>query len=346
MKRVRYGIIGCGAIGTRRHIPECAANPRAQLVAVCDAVLERARQQAEKYGAEAYSDHRKMLKRDDLDAVVVCGPNYLHAPMSIDALKSGRHVLCEKPMATNRREGKAMIEAAKKARKYLMVGHNQRLMPPHVKAKQILDSGRLGKVLAFRTCFKHPGPETWAVDGMRSWFFLKAKAVMGVTGDLGVHKADLLRWLLGEEITEVGGTITTIDKRYLNGKMIDIDDNAIIYMRSARGVIGSMEVSWTSYGTEDNSTILYCQNGVMNIGTDPTYGVIVTYKDRTRELHQVGAMASNVKQTTSGVIDTFTDCILKRKAPSIDGTEGYRSMNVILTAMEAAARGRTLKIRN
>ncbi|MCC6680867.1 MAG: Gfo/Idh/MocA family oxidoreductase [Phycisphaeraceae bacterium] len=346
MKRVRYGIIGCGAIGTRRHIPECVANPKAQLAAVCDVVLERAQRQAQKHGAEAYSDYRRMLKRDDLDAVVVCGPNYLHAPMSIAALKSGRHVLCEKPMATTRREGKAMIEAAKKARKYLMVGQNQRLMPAHVKAKQILDSGRVGKVLAFRTCFKHPGPETWAVDGMRSWFFNKDQAVMGVTGDLGVHKADLMRWLLGEEFVEVGGTITTIDKRYDNGRMIDVDDNAIISLRSARGVIGSMEVSWTSYGTEDNSTVLYCQKAVMTLGGDPNYGVMVTYKDRTRELHQVGAMASNLKQTSSGMIDTFTDCILKGKAPSIDGKQGYRSMNVILTAMEAAARGRTVKVRN
>ncbi|MEX2214308.1 MAG: Gfo/Idh/MocA family oxidoreductase [Phycisphaeraceae bacterium] len=342
---VKYAIIGCGAIGQRRHIPECHANPDSVVAALCDPNAARVEQLAAQYGCQAFTDHKKMLKKGDIDAVVVCGPNFVHAPQSIDALKAGKHVLCEKPMSTTRAEAKKMIATAKAAKKYLMIGLNQRLMPPHVRAKEILATGKLGKVLAFRTAFQHPGPEGWSVDGAKSWFFSKGSAFMGVTGDLGVHKADLMRWLLGQEFTEVGGFITTLDKKSPDGKLIPLDDNAYLTLKTSKGIVGSMILSWTNYGDEENYTVLMCENGVLKLGTDPTYGVIVDYKNGERELHKVGAISTNTKQVASGIIDSFTAAILKGKAPEIDGFEGYQSLNVILTAMDAAKAGKTLKIK-
>jgi predicted dehydrogenase len=344
-KQVRYGIIGCGAIGQRRHMPECAANPKSAVAALCDPVEDRVKQLAEGYGAQPFTDYKKMLKSAEVDAVVVCGPNSLHAKQSIDALRAGKHVLCEKPMATTRNDAKKMIEEAKKAKRFLMIGQNQRLMPPHVRAKEILQQGRLGKVLAFRTAFKHPGPDGWSVDGAKSWFFNTRAAVMGATGDLGVHKADLMRWLLGQEFAEVGGFIATQDKKDPAGKPIGLDDNAYITLKTTGGVIGSMIVSWTNYGEEENYTIVYCQNGVLKLGTDPDWGVIVEYGNGDRERHKVGEISTNVKQVASGVIDAFTDSILSNKKPQIDGMEGFRSLDVILTAMEAAKKGRVMKIK-
>ena len=343
MKTVRYGVIGCGAIAQRRHIPEAVLCPKAEVIAVADPVKGRANEVGDPIGAAAYTDYKEMLKSEELDAVVVCGPNRDHAPMSIDSFKAGLHVLVEKPMATTRVEAKKMIAAAKQARKYLMVGMNQRLMPVHVKAKQILDSGRVGKPIAFETTFKHRGPDGWSVDGIKSWFFKKVPAVMGVTGDLGVHKADLMRWMLGEEFAEVGGQITTLDKR-IGNKLIPLDDNAFLTLRSRSGVVGSMNISWTNYGGEDNGTTLFCSKGVIKIGKDPEYGVVVDYRNGERELHQVGATASNTQQVASGIVDSFTESILKRRKPEIDGMEGYRALDVILTAMEAAKTGRFKKI--
>jgi predicted dehydrogenase len=341
---VTYGVIGCGAIAQRRHLPECAANPNSKVGAVADPVKERVEDIAAKYGATPYTDYKEMLNDPALHAIVVCGPNTLHASQSIEALQAGKHVLCEKPMATTREEAKAMMEAAKKARKYLMIGLNQRLMPPHIRAKQILRSGKLGKVLAFRTAFKHPGPEGWSVEGAKSWFFKKGVASMGVTGDLGVHKADLLRWLLGQKFTEVGGFVSTLDKKDEKGKLIDIDDNAYLTLKTSGGIIGSMILSWTNYGAEENYTVLYCEKGVLSLGVDPVFGVIVNYRNGDKEMHKVGEMSTNVKQVPSGVIDLFTQSILTRKPPEIDGMEGYNSLNVILTAMEAAAQGKIAKI--
>ncbi len=342
---VRYGIIGCGAIGQRRHLPECHDNPKSVVGALCDPVKGRAASLAETYGGEAYTDYKKMLKNAKLDAVVVCGPNALHASQTIDALRAGMHVLCEKPMATTRADAKKMISTARKARKYLMIGQNQRLMPPHVRAKEILKRGKLGKVLAFRTAFKHSGPEGWSVDGASSWFFKKSSAIMGTTGDLGVHKADLMRWLLDEEFEQVGGFITTRDKRDAKGKLIPLDDNAYLTLRTQSGVVGSMILSWTNYGSEENYTILYCSKGVLRLGDDPEFGVVVEYANGDLEKHKVGEIATNVKQVASGIIDSFTDSISRKKAPEIDGYEGYQSLNVILTAMDAAKQKKVLKIR-
>lgn len=341
---VKYGVIGCGAIAQRRHIPECIANPDSKLVALADPMKERVEELAEKYGVKGYTDYKEMLKDPNIDAIVVAGPNSLHAQQSIDALNAGKHVLCEKPMATTREDATAMLDAAKKNKKFLMIGLNQRLMPAHAKAKKILESGALGNVLSFRTAFQHPGPEGWSVDAGKSWFFKKGQAFMGVTGDLGVHKADLLRWLLGQEFSEVTGVLSTLDKRDPEGNLIELDDNAYLVLKTTGGILGSMILSWTNYGAEENYTVLLCQNGVMSLGTDPTYGVIVDYRNGERELYKVGEMSTNTKQVASGIIDALTRSITTNTPPAIDGVEGYKSLDIILTAMEAAKEGKTKKI--
>jgi predicted dehydrogenase len=346
---VNVAVIGCGAIGQRRHIPEAAANANAKLVAVVDINKPRAEEVAKEYNTKPFTDHKEMLRAlgDEVEAVVVGTPNYLHAQQTIDALNAGKHVLVEKPMAATREEAKAMIKAAEKVKKFLMVGQNQRLMPPHVKAKEILDAGKLGKPLAFQTTFKHPGPEGWSLDGAKSWFFRKNEAVMGVTGDLGVHKADLMRFLLGQEFVEVNGFLATMDKKDEKGKPIGLDDNAFLTLKTNAGVIGSMTISWTNYGGfEDNGTTIYCQHGVLRIGEDPKFGIVVGYRAGGREFHELGEIATNTRQTNSGVMDMFVRSIITKEPPPIDGMEGYRSLDVIITAMEAAAQGKTLKIAN
>ena len=346
-KPIKYGFIACGSIMQHRHLPECHQNPRSQIVAVVDPVEDRARSTAEKYQATAYFDHKTMLAEAEVDAVVVGSPNALHAPHTIDAFKAGKHVLCEKPMAGTVKEAKAMIAAADKAGKYLMIGMNQRLMPPHVKAKEILDRGDLGKVLTFETNFKHAGPDGWSIDGAKSWFFKKDLAIMGVNGDLGIHKADLMRYLLGEEFTHVGGFVTTLDKKQPGtDKPIGVDDNAFLTLQTASGIIGSIHISWTNYGRiNDNGTLLYCEKGAMRIGMDDTYGVMVDYRDGRKERYVVGAMATNEKQVASGIIDSFTDCILDNKPPTINGNEGLRALTIITTAIDASKENTTKKIR-
>ena len=338
---VKYVCIGCGAIAQRRHLPEIVANPHAELLAVCDVLPDRAKEIAEKFGAKQhFTDHKKMIAEVDCDVVVVATPNALHAPMTLDAFAAGRHVLVEKPMAGTRDEARSMIDAAKKAGKFLMIGMNQRLDPAHVRAKEVLDGGKLGKVLAFETNFKHPGPDGWSVDGAKSWFFKPDLAVMGVCGDLGIHKADLMRYLLGEEFDKVGGFVVTQDKTTPDGSKLALDDNAFLELKTDKGTIGSIHISWTNYGRiEDNGTILFCENGVMRVGMDKEYGVMVDYQTGKRDRFTTGEMATNEKQVASGIVDAMTESVRNNTPPEIDGSEGFRALDVVLTGIEAAKEG-------
>src|SRR5699024_6641194 len=110
------------------------------------------------------------------------------------ALDAGCHVLCEKPMATSSAEAQAMIDAAEKSGRKLMIGHNQRFVASHRKARALIAAGEIGRIYSFRTTFGHGGPEGWSADGKNSWFFDKKRAFIGAMGDLGVHKADLVHY--------------------------------------------------------------------------------------------------------------------------------------------------------
>lgn len=339
MSKIKVAVIGCGSISKHRHIPEYASNSNVELVAFVDPIIERAQHYAELHGGKAYSNYVDMLKAEKVDAVSVCTPNYLHAEISIAAANAGAHVLVEKPMATTAAESEAMIEAAKKNGVFLMVGHNQRLMPPHVKAKEILETGKLGKVLTFRTSFGHPGPEGWSIDGRESWFFRKEEAIMGAMGDLGVHKSDLIRWLLDDEVAQVAAFVGTLHK-----EGTDVDDNATCLLRMKSGATGSLVASWTYYKGQDNSTVLWCENGVIKIDTDPNDQVIVELRNGTVERYKVGQVATNEKQTSSGVVDEFVTSILDNKPPRISGEEGYQALKVILAAFESEATGKIINL--
>lgn len=339
MSKIKVAVIGCGAIAQRRHVPEYANNEQVELVAFADPKIERAQEMADTHGGKAYASYEEILANEKIDAVSICTPNYLHAPMTIAFADAGVHVLVEKPMAVAEEEGQQMIEAARKNGVYLMVGHNQRLMPPHVKAKEILDSGRLGKVLTFRTAFGHPGPDAWSVDGRDSWFFEKDEAILGAMGDLGVHKSDFIRYLLSDEVAEVASFIGTLHK-----EGTEVDDNAACLLRMKSGAIGTLVASWTHYRGGDNSTVLWCENGVMKIGTVDGDEVIVELTNGTVETYKVGAMATNEKQVPSGVIDAFVESIQNQTPPSISGEEGLLSLKVILAAFESQATGQIVKL--
>ncbi|MDO7269753.1 Gfo/Idh/MocA family protein [Shouchella clausii] len=332
MSKLKVAVVGCGSIAIHRHVPEYAANPNVELVAFCDLNIEVAQKLADQYGVkQVYDSHEAMLKEAKMDAVSVCTQNVDHAQVSIDAANAGCHVLCEKPMATSIEEAQQMIDAAKANNVKLMIGHNQRLMPPHVKAKEILQSGKIGKPLTFKTTFGHGGPDAWSIQGKDTWFFQKDKAFVGAMGDLGVHKIDLMRWLFDEEVAEVAAFVETLDKD------ADVDDNATTLLRMENGAIGTMAASWTYYKGEDNTTSIYGEKGVLEIHDDPNVQVVVKLADGTIERYSVGAIATNEAggQVASGVIDEFVDAIANDRTPSITGESAMESLRTVLAALES-----------
>jgi UDP-N-acetylglucosamine 3-dehydrogenase len=341
MGQIKVGVVGCGSIAKHRHLPEYHLNRQAEIMAVCDIVEERAMDMAALYHAEAYTSYEDLLEHPEIEAVSVCTPNYLHAPISIAALKAGKHVLCEKPMAVSVEEAESMIEAAKKYGKKLMIGHNQRFVPSHQKARAFIAGGKAGKIYSFRTAFGHGGPEGWSADGKDSWFFRKSEDFIGAMGDLGVHKTDLIRYLLGEEITEVGAFVEASSK-----ENSDVDDTAVCILKTESGVIGTLAASWSYVSKEDNSTIIYAENAILRLEDDPVNSLIIQYKNGETLKYELGGIQTNEegRQTQSHVISAFIDSIAEDREPPVSGEEGLKSLRVVLSALESGESGKIVKL--
>ncbi|UFJ40818.1 Gfo/Idh/MocA family oxidoreductase [Brevibacillus humidisoli] len=342
---IHVAIIGCGSIAEFRHAPEYANNPHVTIAAFYDRNRERAEQLANRYGGRVVDDYREIMEDKTIDAISDCSSNETHHVISTLALQHGKHVLCEKPLAITLEHAAEIIRAQKESGKILMVGHNQRLSKAHQKAKQILQSGELGKVLSFQTNFGHRGPEHWsATKGSTTWFFDKQRSVLGVAGDLGIHKVDLIRYLLDDEFAEVTALQGVLDKKDGQGNPIAVCDNMVCLFRMTSGTMGTASFSWTYYGEEDNSTILYCQHGEMRIYADPTYPLEIVKPNGERIRYQLAAMQTNDNQTNSGVIDAFVDSIVMGAAPPISGEDGLIALRVVWAALESAERGIKLRI--
>lgn len=344
---IRVGIIGCGRIAQERHLPEYEENRDAQIAGVYDLNKDRAREIAEKYGAKAYASYEELLDDAQIDAVSVCSSNNTHAEISIAALNAGKHVLCEKPMAITYEECEAMVEAAKVNGKYLMIGQNQRLTKAHIKAKQMIEEGVIGRVITFRTTFGHGGPETWSIDpGKATWFFDRKKAAMGAMADLGIHKTDLIQFLLSQTVTETTARLMTLDKRDASGNLAGVDDNAICIYKMSGGAVGTMTASWTYYGAEDNSTVLYGTEGILRIYDDPDHAIVLVSKDGKRTEYDVESIQTNDNQTKSGVIDLFVDSIKRKVKPAISGESVLSAMRAVFASIESSEKGCTVTINN
>ena len=344
---LKVGIIGCGSIAKQRHGYEYFHNADVQIKGFYDLIAARAQALADLYGGSVYTDVDAMLADPEIDAVSVCMANAFHAEISIKALKAGKHVLCEKPMAVTMEQCEAMAAAARESGKRLMIGHNQRLAPAHRKAKELLTSGALGRVITFQSTFGHKGPEMWSMDkSANTWFFKKASASFGSMADLGIHKIDLMRYLIGSEITSVYSTMKVLDKKFPDGTPIEVDDNSVEILNFADGTMGTVTTSWTHYGEECNASVLYCEKGIMKLYADPQYSLKVVNADGTRVLYALDRLQTNddAQQASSGVIDEFVSAIEENRPSVLDAADVIRSMRAVFACLRSAEEGRLIAL--
>jgi len=339
---LRVGIVGCGTIAQRRHIPEFAANPHCKLTAFWSYTPGKAAKLAQQYDAVGYTDLDVFLD-SGLDVIAVCSTNATHAEITVKALDKGIHVLCEKPMATTMEECEAMVAAAKRSGKKLMIAQNQRFASVHQEARKRIAAGEIGNLLTFDSVYGHAGPEDW-LGSANPWFFDKEKSVFGCMADIGIHKTDLLHYLLGEPIVKVSAILRTMDKKYPNGELIAVDDNAFCLYQTASGIPGTLHVSWTLYGQENNSTRIYGTNGVLRLYDDPEHSLIFEHRDGSIERIAVDHLATNDEQNaggrvSTGVIDAFVDAVLFGKPTPASGEEAVKAMRVVFAAEESGRTG-------
>jgi predicted dehydrogenase len=255
-RKLRCGVVGTG-VG-RFHMNGYATHPGSELVAVCDLNVPEAKEFAEKSGAKhVFRDYRDMMAMEELDAVSIAVPNYLHARMTIAALKAGKHVLCEKPMATSLADAKAMVSAAKKAQKRLMIDMTMRFNGAHQALRRQIARGDLGKVYYAKSqMIRRKGmplvdhPRTGSM-GRGEWFVKKRLAGGGATVDIGVHMFDLVWWLIGapKPVSVLAAQFKElVPKRALTiGVKADVDDLAGAFVKFDTGQAIFVEVSWDAF---------------------------------------------------------------------------------------------------
>ena len=337
--KVKVAIIGCGSITEYRHAPEYANNPHAEIAAFYDPNRERALYMASKFGGRAATDLEEILEDERIDAISDCSTNEMHHIITSSALRHGKHVLCEKPMSITLEGAEQVIQAFRESGKILMIDHNQRLTKAHRKVREIIRSGEFGRVLTFKTNFGHKGPEYWSANKSAStWFFKKDRSAFGVAGDLGIHKLDLIRYLLDDEVGMISAFEGALHKKDENGNPIEVCDNMVCMIRMRSGALGTASFSWTYYGEEDNSTTLYCERGVIKIYASAEHQIEIAGIDGEKRNYVIEPIQTNDNQSNSGVIDAFISSIVENRSPLVTGEDGLRALQLVLAAQESATK--------
>jgi predicted dehydrogenase len=253
---LKFAIVGCGRIAQRHaeHISK-----KAQLTAVCDIVSEKADALAELYNAKAYYSLTDLLSAlDTFDVLAVCSPNGLHAEHSIDALQSGVHVVCEKPMALTVYDCGRMIQAAEKNNCRLFAIKQNRYNPPVAAVKQLIEEGKLGKINSIQlSCFWNRNEAYYA----NSW---KGTKMMdgGTLFTQFSHFIDLLYWMLGDVVE-----VKSMTGNYEHSNVIEFEDTGVVILRFANGAIGTVNYTVNSYNKNmEGSLTIFAEKGTVKIG--------------------------------------------------------------------------------
>ncbi len=267
--RLRAGIIGAGGIVREGHVP-ALRRAGVEVVAVSDPNRTRARRLAAALGIpHAFASHEQLLALDGLDLVTIGAPNAFHAPIALDAMRSGRHVLCEKPVATTSADARRMVAEAERRGVLLGVNQHKRFDPAARLMRDAVASGSLGDVyLADVRLSRQSG-----IPGYGSWFTRRELAGGGALFDIGVHMLDLALHLLGfPRVERVRGTLGAHlgprgiglsgwgDDRRTRGTF-DVDDTAIATITLVGGAIVRLHVAWASFGLEEERVTLHGTRG-------------------------------------------------------------------------------------
>jgi len=252
MKTVKVGIIGCGGIANGKHMPALAALNNVQMVAFCDIVGERAEKAAKEYGTEdakVYTDYKELLQDGSIDVIHVCTPNRSHSFITVDALHSGKHVMCEKPMAKTAAEAKKMLDAAKETGKKLTIGYQNRFRSDARYLKATCEEGALGEVYYAKAhAIRRRAVPTWGV------FLNEEEQGGGPLIDIGTHALDLTLWcmdnyqpkrVLGSVYHKLSDQTQTANAwGDWDPKEFTVEDSAFAMIQMENGATIMLESSW------------------------------------------------------------------------------------------------------
>ncbi|MFT8347535.1 Gfo/Idh/MocA family protein [Clostridium saccharoperbutylacetonicum] len=255
MKKLKIGFIGCGGIANGKHFPALSKlTDKVELVAFCDIVEERATESAKKYGtadAKVYTDYKELIKDESIDVIHVLTPNVSHSEITVASLESGKHVMCEKPMAINSAEAQLMLDAAKRTGKKLTIGYQNRFRSDSLETKEACANGELGDIyMAKAHAIRRRGVPTWGV------FPDKSKQGGGPLIDIGTHALDLTLWFMDNykpktvfgSVYQKLGTLEHGPEGNMFGpwdpKTYEVEDSAFGFIKMENGATIYLEAAW------------------------------------------------------------------------------------------------------
>ena len=351
MKKIKVGIIGVGGI-SEVHIAGYLRNPNVELYAFCDINEQRLKEKGEKYGiTRLFTDKNEMLKLKEIDAVSVCTWNCAHAECTIAALKAGKHVLCEKPMAMNAEEAEAMQKAAEESGKLLEIGFVRRFGNDCEIVKDFIDSGFFGDIYYARAMYtrRHGCPGGWFSDKKRSGG--------GPLIDLGVHVIDLVRYLAGcpRPVSVYGVTFDKLGNRpdvkmapgsWLAadaGNTSDVEDFATALIRFDNGFTVSIEASFDQNLPGEGTINLLGTKAGASLSPDlKMYTVMNGY---LADVQLDMPTALGFEGLFEKEIDHFVDCIVNGTKCIAPAEDGVILMKILTAIYESARTGHEVLIK-
>ena len=355
MDQIRIGVIGTGSIA-REHLKAYKKNPHVEIYALCDLNADLVAQCAEEFGVPAertFTNCEEMLKLPEIDAVSICTWNAAHAPCAIAALNAGKHVLCEKPMAMNAEEAKAMKEAAERNGKLLMIGFVRRFGNDCDILLDLISNDQFGEIYYAKATYLrrngNPG----------GWFGDKARSGGGPLIDLGVHVIDLSRYLLGrpKPVSVYGATFRKLGNRpdikggkaYLSARandttVCDVEDLATALIRFDNGAVVSVEASFSLNLKKDVGSIeLFGTKAGAKI--DPELEMYSEMNGYMTNVTLTNPTALSFDGLFAREIDHYVDCVrlgLPCRSPAEDG---ITLMKILDAIYESAATGHEVIIK-
>jgi predicted dehydrogenase len=333
---MRVGIVGAG-LQAKRRAPVLKGFPDTELVLISAEHLESARSLASQVGCEADVGWEWVSKRDDIDAVLVCTPPHLHAAISIASLKSGKHVLCEKPLARTLEEATEMLAVAQSVRRCLKCGFNHRHHPGVNLAKRWLDGGRIGDPLFVRCRYGicgRPGHE-------REWRANPLFVGGGQLMEQGIHAVDLSRWFLGD-VCEVNCFLGT---QYLQTG--DLEDNAFALFRTVEGRVASIHSSLMQWKNLFSFEIFGREGYLVVEGLGGSYGterVAFGKRDFSAPFTEEVIEFRGEDRSWLEEWREFVGAIQEGREPIGSAADGVEAMRLVLVAYEAARLRTTIKV--
>jgi UDP-N-acetylglucosamine 3-dehydrogenase len=295
--------------------------PNAQIAGVADDDETRGKDMAARYGAAYFTSYQALLAAG-VDAVVICTENARHRDMTLLAASAGKHVLCEKPLATNVVDAMAMIAACQQAGVQLMTAFPCRFHPAMLRVKAMVEEGRIGRILAIKGTNRGRNPG--------GWFIELEKSGGGAVMDHTVHVADLIRWLTGAEVTEVYAEVDNLINH------ADFDDVGFLTLQLSDGTFGTLDASWSRPKTfpfwGDVTLEIVGESGVISM--DMFAQNLVLYSDTHGGISWVN-WGSNMDL---GLVHAFVSAVESGSPVPVTGEDGLRTVEVVQAAYRAADR--------